>query len=58
MGSRDWLKLYKMKFGTLIMDRRFIIQVYKTDRRLARKLTAVITESYLRSKEEHGLNNP
>ena len=37
MGSRDWLKLYEMKFGTLIMDRRFIIQVYKTDKRLAKK---------------------
>lgn len=58
MGSRDWLKLYEMKFGTLIMDRRFIIQVYKTDKRLAKKLTEVIVESYLRSKEEHGLNNP
>ena len=53
MRTTDIVKLYQLKYGKLIIDRRFVIEVLQNDFKLGTKLHKSITKGYEESKNKY-----
>ena len=53
MRAVDIAKLYQLKHGKLIVDRRFVVEVLQHDFKLGTKLYKSITKSYEKSKKKY-----
>jgi|TARA_R110000772_G_scaffold8446_1_gene27958 hypothetical protein len=51
MRPTDVLKLYYLKHGKLVIDRRFAIEVFQHDKKLGMRLTQEAAKSYKKWKE-------
>jgi len=53
MRTIDIVKLYQLKYGKLIVDRRFVLEVFQHDFKLGTKLHKSITKGYEESKKKY-----
>ena len=53
MRTIDVVKLYQLKYGKLIVDRRFVLEVFQHDFKLGTKLHKSITKGYEDSKKKY-----
>ena len=51
MRPTDVLKLYHLKHGRLVIDKRFAVEVFQHDKKLAMRLTQEAAKSYKKWKE-------
>ena len=53
MRAIDVLKLYEFKHGKLIVDRRFVVEVFQRDFKLGTKLYKNIVKNHAEYKKKH-----